>query len=219
MKKPLLRGYLHLLMFVFVLISVLFYFNNMRKRNNIAIIIYMLGQLLAFGISSIYHIYEWKSVTLKNVIQKLDHSAIFILIAATHTAIILLTFRRKILSLIVTWILAITGIFKTLYFTFDPVFNVFLYIFHGVSILPFFYNIDYYHYSFELFTLYIIGGLLYSIGGLIFACGYPNIHPDFFGYHELFHLLTILGNMCYFLPIMLIYFKDCGEERIINLNK
>ncbi len=84
------------------------------------------------------------------------------------------------------------------------IFTIAFYIFHGIAItfsLPViqsFYLSD--------LILAIVGGVLYIIGGIILGLERPDPFPRTFGFHEVFHLLTLLANSCFGLIIFKSYF-------------
>jgi hemolysin III len=44
----------------------------------------------------------------------------------------------------------------------------------------------------------LAGGICYSVGGIIYAIKKPNFSINWFGFHELFHVLTAAGFICHF---------------------
>jgi hemolysin III len=50
-------------------------------------------------------------------------------------------------------------------------------------------------------VLLVVGGLLYTVGGVVYATHWPDPSPRTFGYHEVFHLCTILAAVCHYLAI------------------
>jgi hemolysin III len=50
-------------------------------------------------------------------------------------------------------------------------------------------------------TLLIAGGLLYSLGAIVYAVRKPDPLPQVFGYHEVFHALTIVAATCQYVAI------------------
>jgi hemolysin III len=52
--------------------------------------------------------------------------------------------------------------------------------------------------------LLIVGGLAYTAGAIVYARRRPDPAPAVFGYHELFHALTIVAVTCQYTAIALI---------------
>jgi hemolysin III len=50
-------------------------------------------------------------------------------------------------------------------------------------------------------VLLVVGGIAYTVGGVIYARRRPDPLPSIFGYHELFHALTIVGVACQYVAI------------------
>jgi hemolysin III len=80
------------------------------------------------------------------------------------------------------------------------VLDVVIYILHGVSILPFM-GIIYDNVSSLDLLLCIVGGVIYICGGVIFGMRRPDPCPKVFGYHEVFHVCTIMANFCFMASI------------------
>ena len=52
--------------------------------------------------------------------------------------------------------------------------------------------------------LLVAGGLLYTVGAVVFATQRPDPVPNVFGFHEVFHALTILAALCHAAAILLL---------------
>jgi hemolysin III len=46
-----------------------------------------------------------------------------------------------------------------------------------------------------------VGGLIYTVGALVYARRRPDPAPTVFGYHELFHVLTLIAVSCQYVAI------------------
>ncbi len=201
--KPALRGYFHQEAFFLSLgACILLIAKSTNHTSLVASAIYSFGLLFLFGISAIYHRPHWEPKP-RALLKRFDHSAIFILIAATFTPFCLLGLPEKdgnhLLALI--WITALIGIAQSIFWVRAPKwFTALFYIGMGWLIYP---------YSTELkqslgstdVVLVITGGLIYTVGAVFYATKRPNIVPGVFGYHELFHLCTILGAGFHFVVI------------------
>jgi hemolysin III len=53
-------------------------------------------------------------------------------------------------------------------------------------------------------VLIVVGGLAYTVGAVIYALKKPNPVPGVFGFHEIFHTLTVLAFLCHWVAILLI---------------
>jgi hemolysin III len=56
-------------------------------------------------------------------------------------------------------------------------------------------------------VLLLVGGVLYTLGALIFASRWPRLSPRVFGYHELFHLLTLVAGAVFYIANSLIVYR------------
>ncbi|EOB11154.1 putative membrane protein [Nosema bombycis CQ1] len=142
---------------------------------------------------------------MRMLFRFLDHISIFILISGTQTSVVLnllppSKYTKYLLTL--TWSITIGGIAKiVLLRKLGHVFDLVLYILHGASVVPFFkILID----NLRLIDLglFVIGGVVYIAGGIIFGIERPNPYPKVFGYHEIFHVFTIIANYCFFVPVL-----------------
>ena len=117
--KPLLRGYFHEWMFfISVGACIPLIANSTNSVELAATIVYSLGVCMMFGFSALYHRVDWRARVLI-IMRKLDHSAIFIMIAGTFTPICLLVLPGDtgIQLLFIIWAIAGIGILQTILFT------------------------------------------------------------------------------------------------------
>ena len=158
------------------------------------------SMLLLFSASSAYHLVEKGHALL----QRIDRSMIFVLIAGTYTpfCLVLLGNGWGIPILSVLWGLAAVGIAsKALNPTPPRWLNLALYLGLGwiglIAIAPFTSGA-----SSTVLALMVAGGVLYSIGGVVHARRRPDPFPRVFGYHELFHLLTALAGLTHYSTVV-----------------
>jgi hemolysin III len=202
-QKPLLRGYIHQEFFFVALgACALLIAKSSNERASIASLIYSLGLLLLFGISAVYHRPHWEPKP-RSILKRLDHSAIFILIASTFTPVSMLSLPEKEghFLLIVVWIAALIGIFQSVFWVKAPKFvTAILYVTLGWFALPYLNELNK-SLGFNQLLLIIAGGICYTVGAVFYALKRPNLFPAIFGYHELFHLLTVIGAIFHFIAI------------------
>jgi len=157
---------------------------------------------VCFGMSALYHRISWSPPT-RLWMRRLDHAGIYLLIAGTYTPVCLLAldgaWRPVALSLVslaaaaaivlkFAWIGAPKWLAAAMGVSLGWV---------GVALLP------------QLVTrldpvaivLLALGGVAYTVGAGIYACRRPDPLPTVFGYHELFHALTIVGVACQYAAI------------------
>lgn len=201
--KPLLRGYLHQeAFFVAVGACALLIAKSSDQKKLLASIIYSLGLLFMLGVSTIYHRVHWQPKP-RSLMKRLDHSAIFVQIAGTFTPVCLFALTEKdgYFLLKIIWSFAIAGILLSILWVKAPKFiTALLYVSMGWLALPYVSEL-----SISLGTqkilLLILGGIVFTIGSVFYATKRPKIIPHIFGYHELFHLFTIVGVALHFIVI------------------
>jgi len=154
--------------------------------------IFGVGLILLFGTSAAYHLVPWRPA--KAVLKRADHSTIFVFIAATYTPFCLLVLGDAwgIPLLTAVWLSTAAGIALRVGWADVPRWlGVGLYLGLGwlalVAVWPFVQRAP------EILPALVAGGLLFSLGGVVYALRRPDHFPRVFGYHEVFHLLVILG--------------------------
>lgn len=165
--------------------------------SKIAYWIYGLSLILLFMNSTVYHLLAFSK--LKAFFQKLDHSAIYLLIAGTYTPYLMISLGGKFgyTLLILIWLLGIAGIFFEIQATDRfPRLSTFLYLGLGwmsvIIIYPLFKKIG------LNAVLYLgLGGLMYSIGTLFYSMKSNR------WMHVIWHLFVMAGAFCMFLSIFL----------------
>jgi len=166
--------------------------------------VYMLSSMLLFGVSALYHRFDWKPST-RQVFRRLDHANIFILIAGTYTPIALLALphSKGVLLLVLVWIGALLGIgFRVFWVAAPRWLYVPLYVLLGWAAVMFL--VDIYHANPATMVLVVVGGLLYTLGSVVYGFKRPNPVPGVFGFHEIFHALTVLAFLCHWAAVLLI---------------
>jgi len=201
--KPLLRGVLHQAAFsVSLVVGTLLSVAADGTRARTAAVVFAGSVAVCFGASALYHRVTW-TPRLRLWMRRIDHAGVYLLIAGTYTPVCLLVlngaWRVVILSLVCVgagaaivlkfawveapkWVAAAIGM--ALGWT-------------GVVVLP------------QLATrldpaavaLLGVGGLAYTAGAIIYARRRPNPFPAVFGYHELFHALTLVAVACQYVAI------------------
>lgn len=203
LTKPILRGYLHQEAFYVALGACTLLIA--RSSDSITLwssIVYSIGLLMLLGFSAIYHRIHWEP-RARAFLKRIDHSAIFLLIAGTTTPVALLALPdsagKSLLWLI--WTAAFVGIIQSIFWITAPKwFTALLCVVVGSLSTPYIGEIKDMLTSAELFLL-VGGGVLYTIGAAFYAIKKPNFFPGVFGYHELFHGFTIVAAILHFILI------------------
>lgn len=173
------------------------------SRAIIANLIYSLSLTGLFGISSLYHRPTW-SANARTWMRRLDHSAIFILIAGTGTPLCLLALPEPSGTnmLILFWVAALVGVVQSLFWVRAPKWlAALLYITMGWLAVPYLPELQSALGSANVWLL-LTGGVIYTLGALVYAVKKPNPAPQVFGYHEIFHLLVIIAAAFHFVVIV-----------------
>ena len=166
--------------------------------------VFMTTSLLLFGISALYHRFNWSPKT-KVMLKRFDHANIFLLIAGTYTplAVLALPPSKGVLLLVLVWIGATLGIAFRVFWVHAPRWlYVALYILLGWAAMM--YIVDLFQANAAMMILVVVGGLAYTAGAIIYALKKPNPIPGVFGFHEIFHTLTVVAFMCHWTAILLI---------------
>ncbi|KTC79441.1 PAQR family membrane homeostasis protein TrhA [Legionella cherrii] len=198
--KPLARGYIHLVAFFITLCActILILYSN-GACAIFASIIYSLSLIGQYGVSALYHTRMWSRQKYL-LLRRIDHAAIFVLIAGTATPVCLLKLKNASgLQLLSTfWLVAIIGMLITTIWTNVPKWvRAFLYIAMGWIGILYFPEIKS---SLDTTNIQLlaIGGVTYTLGALIYAFKWPDPFPTIFGYHEVFHVFVVLGSGLHF---------------------
>ncbi len=134
------------------------------------------------------------------LIRRIDHAAIFGLIAGSATPICLIGIKGQPGKelMILVWIVAFFGMVIAIFWPRAPKWvRAVLYISAGWLALPYLPNIKSALGETD-FWLLVAGGITYSLGAIIYASKRPNLIPHIFGYHELFHVLVVIGSVFHF---------------------
>lgn len=201
--KPRLRGVLHEAGFSISLATgTAMIILATGARQTVAAAIYSASVTLLFGTSAAYHRGNW-SPRKRALMERLDHSMIFILIAGTYTpfALVVLDGVARWLIFGIAWGGAITGVVarQVLDMRGRWLFPV-LYLVLGwvaVGVLPGLYREG----GVVVLALTAVGGAFYTVGAVVYARQKPDPAPAWFGFHEIFHALTLLAFACHYTAI------------------
>lgn len=197
--KPTWRGRLHQIAFIASIpLGLALVAMADTTAAKVAALVYSLGAIGLYGTSAAYHRGNW-SERGRAWMQRLDHSMIYVLIAATYTPMCLLALRGggAVLTLVGVWIgatigvvLALTGLGQKRGVGFA------LYLVLGwvaAFSLPSLAG----HLGPLKSGLIVAGGLGYTIGAVSLATNWPDPRPATFGYHEIWHAFTLVAGACF----------------------
>ncbi|HSK25821.1 MAG TPA: hemolysin III family protein [Jiangellales bacterium] len=203
--KPRLRGWLHAGTFpLSVAAGIVLVVLSPTTQAKVATSIFAVTAALLFGVSAVYHRGTWSPRT-HGILKRLDHSNIFLIIAGTYTPFTLLLLdgadARLLLTLV--WVGALAGVaFRVLWVGAPRWLYVPVYVALGWAAA--FWVPDFARAGGPAVLAFVVaGGLLYSLGGLVYGIKRPNPSPRWFGFHEIFHALTVAAFVAHFIGISL----------------
>lgn len=201
--KPLLRGVLHEAAFaVSLVVGTLLIVGADGTNRHAAAAVFAGSVAVCFGASALYHRVTW-TPDLRRWMRRIDHAGVYLLIAGTYTPVCLLVLNGAWRIVVLTIVYAGAAAAVVLKFAWveapkwlAAVLGIAL-GWAGVAILP------------QVATrlnpaavvLLGVGGLAYTAGAIIYVRRRPNPMPTVFGYHELFHALTIVAVACQYVAI------------------
>lgn len=169
----------------------------------IAVTMFGISMIMLYMTSGIYHAIDTKYRKTVEVLRKLDHAMIYVLIAGSYTPVCLLVLPRPTGTIVLTslWTIALIGILMKVFWINQPrIFSTLIYIMMGWIAL--FVIKDLYTYmNTNEFALLVLGGVFYTIGGAIYAIKKPNIRS--WSFHDIFHIFVMLGTLAHFLMVYL----------------
>ena len=164
--------------------------------------IYGAGLCALFGGSALYHRWRWDP-RWRPLLRRVDHSTIFVFIAASYTPIGLLVLdgSLQVTILVIAWAGAIAGVAFSLVWIEAPRWLVAAtYLGLGwVSVIALPELLD--RLSAAPMILIGAGGLLYTTGAIVYALKRPNPWPRVFGFHEVFHAFVIAAAIVHFVAM------------------
>lgn len=205
--KPRLRGWIHAGMFpLATAASIVLVVLAPTTATTAATAVFGASAMLLFGTSAVYHRGNW-SPRVTGVLRRMDHTNIFLVIAGTFTplAVALLPTSTARTILIVVWAGALAGLLARVFWLGAPRwFYVPVYVALGwvaVWFLPDFWRAE--HGGPAVVWLVAGGGLAYTLGAVVYGIKRPNPSPRWFGFHEIFHSLTVVGYVCHYIAVAL----------------
>ncbi len=193
--KPRLRGVFHQWAFFLAIpLGIALVLETETTRGRIAAAVFALSVVTMFGASALYHRPNWAPAR-RVWLRRLDHAGIYFLIAGTYTPVGLLVLHGawQTVVLAIVWAGAALAILIKLFWIGSPkwlsaaVGIVLGWV--GVVALPEVVKGA----GLGCMFLILAGGIAYSVGAVVYASRRPDPYPATFGYHEIFHLLTIVA--------------------------
>ena len=195
MQNP-VRGFLHGgAAIVSVIGMILLVARASSWGGRIGAVVFGFGLIGLFTTSSLYHSIPWREAW-KQRMQRLDHSMIFVLIAATYTpiAVVILDGWWRWGALAMAWSIALVGIIDRLFASMEKhVFSFTLMVILGWLSVPIMFPLAS-RAGVAAVVLMAIGGLLYTVGMVFKVTKWPRLWPRVFSAHELFHVFVVAAS-------------------------
>lgn len=169
----------------------------------ISLAIYGVSLIFLFSASATYHMVKVKDKALE-IFRKVDHAAIYVLIAGTYTPFCVNAFEGfwKWGMLSIIWSLAIIGIVLKIFYIKSPRWlSAGIYLIMGwislsaagemLSALPTW-----------VFAWLLAGGIIYTLGAVVYATKIFNFKPGVFGFHEVWHIFVLLAAAAHYVAVM-----------------
>jgi len=169
----------------------------------VSLLVYGLSLIGMFSASATYHMVRAKDRVLL-ILRKIDHSAIFLLIAGTYTPFCINAFDGfwKWGMLIIIWSLAAIGIIVKVFYIKSPRWlNAGIYVVMGwlcvgasgqmLATLPAW-----------VFTWLLVGGVIYTLGAVVYSTKIFNFKPGVFGFHEVWHIFVMLAAAAHYVAVL-----------------
>jgi hemolysin III len=177
----------------------------------IAAAIYAASLSLLFAVSAVYHRFHW-TPGVRKWLRRADHASIFLLIGGTYTPIAMLALEPETGQhlLIAIWTGVAIGVVVSMLWPGAPKFvTAAIAVAVGWTIVPYLGSIGRSLRSAEIWLIGL-GGVAYTLGAIVYAAKRPNPRPRDFGYHEIFHVLTLVGASLHLAAVLAIVRRAAG---------
>jgi hemolysin III len=204
-RRPRLRGVLHqYAFFVALVVGALLVAGAEGGLARISAFVFAVSVAVMLGVSALYHRIVWPPGP-RRWIRRLDHAAIFLLIAGTYTpfGLVALDGAWRVAVLAIVWSGAFAAIVLKVAWIDAPrwVAAALALALGWVGVLALPQILD--SVGMAPLTLIAIGGAFYTAGAVIYAFKRPDPVPSVFGYHELFHALVVAAAACQYVAVAL----------------
>ncbi len=185
---------MHLAGAVFCLVAGVRLIRGTRGWARVSLAVFALSAVLLLTCSGVFHV--WHPGAGRDVMRRVDHAAIFVLIAGTFTPIHAILFRgpSRWVMLWLIWVIALVGALLKLAFinSFHPWVGIIIYIAMGWMGLFAFVKLSIKFGAGHIVPM-LLGGVAYTVGAVIEGANWPMIWPGVVRPHELFHVAVLLG--------------------------
>lgn len=183
---------------------VLFIFSEYNSGKVLGALVFGLTMMLMYASSALYHALRVSEQMLLRL-RKLDHAAIFLVIAGSYTPMVLQalepSWRPWVLGTV--WLLAAVGVaLKVATLQYPRWLSTLMYVGLGWLSLVMLPKL---HLSPWALGFLIAGGVAYSLGAVIYATKWPNLLPKVVGFHGIWHVFVLLGSLGIYLSVLNVY--------------
>ena len=201
--KPVWRGWLHLVWFEAALVlGTVLIVNAHGAREMTAASIYAVGVAGLFGASALYHRGNW-SPQWHARLQRVDHTMIFVVIAATATPAYLLAAPATfgVVGLIVMWVATFAAVGVRMAWMDAPEALVACALVAVSVVAAMVLPAVWINAGTAPAVLLIVAGVLHAVGAICYQLRRPDPLPAVFGYHEVFHSYVCVATACQYAAI------------------
>ncbi|MFL5920244.1 MAG: hemolysin III family protein [Gaiellaceae bacterium] len=200
--KPKLRGVFHELGFYAALgAGLVLVLSAHGGRPRAAAIVFAACVVTCFGASALYHRPTW-TPPVRAWLARLDHAGVYLLIAGAYTpfAFLVMSPAWAVPVLALVWGGALAGILLKLFWVRAP-----KWLSAVIGLALGWVGAAAFSQLLKLqlpgVLLVVAGGLLYTLGAIVYVRRRPDPVPRVFGYHELFHVLTLAATACLYVSV------------------
>lgn len=157
---------------------------------------YGVAVIMMFTVSTLYH--GIKNAKYRDILRRLDHAYIFILILATYTPVVFLSIKTNTAYILYTvlFVMTVIGVLFKLYFShrFKRIVTVLFVIMGWLSLflIPSIISLG----NTGLLIWLIVGGVIYTLGAIVYIFG------QFRYYHFIWHLFVLGGVVAHYIAIL-----------------
>ena len=162
-------------------------------------LIYGLSIIFLFSASSLYHAFKKQENEL-SFWRRMDRLAIFFMIAGSYTPVcyFFMDDAWRLPMIAIQWGLVAFGVCSQLFFPRAPraIYAVIFLIMGWMLVFPIRQVLD--SMSVMQITLLFSGGVAFTVGAIVYAIKKPLMLPGIFSFHELFHVMVLIGGVCHY---------------------
>ncbi len=201
MQNP-VRGFLHGSAAAASVVGTVALWRHAAPAHQFAMLVFTGGMIGLYTVSSLYHSVPWQDVW-KARMQRIDHSMIYVLIAATYTPLawVVLDGWLRSAVLCMAWGIAIGGILQKVFLPqVSENFAIAMTTIQGWLALPLIVPLAQ-RLPASAMVLMGLGGVLYTVGMVFMVTERPQLWPRVFSHHEAFHVCVVAGSAAHYAMI------------------